>query len=144
MEESFHHQLMKTYYAVHKCVVSKTQKIGLTSGQPKILEMLLEHDGVEQVTIAENCKIEPATVGNLLGRMEDNGLVERKRKENNRRSLFVYLTDKGRAAAENTERIFEEVEHQAFSGMDEDKKEFICQCLKQIYNNLESNVKRRV
>ena len=42
MERSFHHILMKAYFAMHKSVMAEAQKIGLTSGQPKIKNKIKE------------------------------------------------------------------------------------------------------
>lgn len=68
----------------------------LTPGQPKILDYLLLHDGAVQKEIAEACHIESATMTSVLLGMENKGLVVRKNINSNRRSLYVYLTDKGK------------------------------------------------
>ena len=68
LQRSFHHKLMKTYFAMHRRVMSAAKELGLTSGQPKILEYLSEQEGVEQKTIARSCEIESATVGSILDR----------------------------------------------------------------------------
>ena len=70
-------------------------KIGLTSGQPKILYCLSKFKEADQKTIANYCEIEQATVGSILLGMENAGLIVRKQHEGNRRSLYVSLTDKG-------------------------------------------------
>lgn len=136
MQDSFHHILMKAHHAVHKCVMSEAKKHGLTSGQPKILEFLAEKDGVDQTTIAAACEIEAATVGNLLGRMESAGLIERRRMDGNRRSLFVYLTAAGRRAAEQTERIFDDVEKTAFAGLSREEVLSLRAMLGRVYANV--------
>ena len=136
MERSFHHILMKAYFAMHKSVMAEAQKIGLTSGQPKILELLYERDGVEQKTIAAHCEIEPATVGNLLGRMESAGLIERRRLGGNRRSLYVYLTDAGRDAAARMEEIFAAAEKRALEGVTDVERAELRKMLAGIYDNI--------
>ena len=103
---SFHHLLMKSYCALRRNVMGQAQREGLTAGQPKILEFLLTSEGVEQNKIARHCEIEAATAGSILNRMESAGLIERRRMGQNRRSLYVYLTEKGRMAAQKVENIF--------------------------------------
>lgn len=136
MQRSFHHKLMKTYFAMHRCVMSAAKKYGLTSGQPKILEYLLEQEGSEQKTIAGHCEIESATVGSILDRMEKNGLIERRRREGNRRSIYIYLTPTGRAAAEEIQKIFTAAEKIAFSGMNEQEIALLSEGIEKVYKNL--------
>lgn len=104
--ESLHYLLMKAHTRMHRRIRARAAELGLTSGQPKILEYLLQYGESNQKTIADYCEIEQATVGSILTRMEAAGLVVRAQHEGNRRSLYVALTVEGRAAAERMERIF--------------------------------------
>lgn len=136
LQRSFHHKLMKTYFAMHRRVMSAAKELGLTSGQPKILEYLSELEGVEQKTIARSCEIESATVGSILDRMEKSGLIERRRREGNRRSLYVYLTPAGRDAAAQTEKIFAAAEERAFAGMSQEEIALLRGGIDKVYENL--------
>ena len=136
MQQSFHHLLMKAHFVMHRRVMTQAKALGLTSGQPKILEFLSECEGVEQKVIARSCEIEPATVGSILDRMESAGLIERRREAGNRRSLYVYLTDAGKSAAAKTEEIFSHAEQDAFEDMDEAEIAALCASLQKIYRNL--------
>ena len=89
--ESLHYLLMKSHAMLSRNILSQANKIGLTSGQPKILDFLIKFGEADQKTIASYCEIEPATVGSILMRMEENGLIHRRQKEGNRRSLYVSL-----------------------------------------------------
>ena len=133
---SFHHKLMKTYFAMHRCVMAGAKKLGLTSGQPKILEYLSEQEGIEQKMIAKNCEIESATVGSILDRMEKNGLIERRRRDGNRRSLYVYLSPAGKAAAAEMEKIFAAAEEAAFCGMSREEISLLRENIEKVYENL--------
>ena len=111
--ESLHYLLMKTHTILNRQILNCAGKAGLTAGQPKVLEFLSQHGESDQKTIASYCEIEPATVGSILLGMEDAGLIVRRQHPGNRRSLFVYLTEKGRAAAEAMAEVFAEMEAQA-------------------------------
>lgn len=115
--ESLHYLLMKAHTVLNKKVLSSASEIGLTAGQPKVLEFLVKHEGSDQKTIAAYCEIEPATVGSILMRMEKAGMIERKQHPGNRRSLFVYLTEKGRRAAGEMSRLFADAEESAVWNM---------------------------
>ena len=115
--ESLHYLLMKTHYKLSRGILSEAAKIGLTPGQPKILEFLLSKTEADQKTIAAYCEIEPATVGSILLRMEDAGLVVRRQHAGNRRSLYVSLTESGQQAAMSMEHIFEQQEDWAIADL---------------------------
>ncbi len=128
--ESLHYLLMKSHTMVLRKILSEASKIGLTSGQPKVLDFLLKCEEADQKTIAAYCEIEPATVGSILLRMEDSGLVKRRQRDGNRRSLYVSLTEKGLEAAEKMKLIFQKTEQEAVQGLTEDEikslKELLC------------------
>lgn len=111
--ESLHYLLMKTHTMVQRDISAQAQKLGLSPGQPKVLDYLRNYEGSDQKTIAAYCEIEQATVGRILIRMEDAGLIDRRQKPGNRRSWYIYLTEKGRAAAEDLQAIFEQADRRA-------------------------------
>ncbi len=115
--ESLHYLLMKAHTMLQRRITAEAVKIGLSSGQPKVLDYLLQYEGSDQKTIAAYCEIEQATVGSILTRMESGGLVERRQREGNRRSLYVYLTDSGRRAAEDMRAVFAQADSRAAGGL---------------------------
>lgn len=139
--DSFHHWLMKLHLTFGKSVFAGAQKMGLTLGQPKILEFLDEVGSAEQKTIAQFCEIEPATVGGILQRMEESGLVTRTREKNNRRSVVVKLTAKGKEIAEEIQRQFDKWEEVALEGFSDDERKLFRDWLKKCYCNLQNNEK---
>lgn len=136
--ESLHYLLMKSHTLFSQKIFSRALNIGLTPGQPKILEYLIEHDGSDQKTISAYCEISQATVGTILGGMEKSGLIERKQKHGNRRSLYVYLTDKGKKAASKMALIFAESEQTALKGFTDEEREQLLILLNKISATLDA------
>ena len=136
---SLHYLLMKSHSLFSKRVLAEVSRIGLTPGQPKVLECLLQHGEVDQKTIAAHCEIEPATVGSILLRTEDAGLIQRRQKDGNRRSLFVSLTETGRAAAQQLEGIFKQVESDATSGFTPEEVAALQNLLGKLYDSLQKS-----
>ncbi|WP_297209156.1 MarR family winged helix-turn-helix transcriptional regulator [uncultured Flavonifractor sp.] len=95
MDQSFHYLLMAAQGLFQRAVMGELSAAGLTAGQPKVLDYLGLHDGSMQKHIAAGCQIDPATLTGLLGRMEEKGLIERRSRDGDRRSLHVYLTAEG-------------------------------------------------
>lgn len=115
--ESLHYLLMKAHTQLNRSIMARASRQGLTPGQPKILEFLLAHGEAEQKAIAAHCEIEPATVGSILLRMENAGLISRRQREGNRRSLYVSLTASGRQAARTMAQIFQEEDARAAASL---------------------------
>ena len=130
---ALHYLLMKTHNAIRKKISARAYELGFTTGQPRILECLMKQDGCEQKSIAASCDIEPATVGSVLNRMEQQGLVERRRHEGNRRSLFVYLTAKGHTAAADMQQVFSTFDALAASTLTPTEMQELEQLLQKVY-----------
>ena len=97
--------------------------LGLTPGQPKVLDYLSRFGERDQKTIAAYCEIEPATVGSILARMEAAGMIVRRHRPGDRRALLVSLTERGRAAAAEVDGVFARAEAEAARGMTADEVE---------------------
>ena len=134
MENSLHHLLMTDHSAFYKRIFSALKKEGLTSGQPKVLEYLAEHDGAMQKDIAAACRIEPATMTSLLSGMEKNELITRCAPD--RRSLCVYLTDKGKALVPLIEDEFSRIEDKATNGFSDEERQTLIALLSRLRENL--------
>ena len=139
--ESLHYLLMKAHTMLSHKILLETGKIGLTPGQPKILDYLLKYQEADQKTIAGYCEIEPATVGSILLRMENAGLIVRRQKEGNRRSLYVSLTDKGLHAAEKLADIFQAAENEAISSLSKEERTALKESLYKICVNMQTKRK---
>ena len=136
MKESIHYLVMANYLQFQKSLISNINNPELTSGQPKILEYLLFHDGAVQKEIAEACYIEPATLTSVLLGMENKELVIRKNKEGNRRNLYVYLADKRKNLANQIVEQFEQIEKRALSGLSGQDIESLNRMLAEICKNM--------
>lgn len=136
MELSFHYLLMANQAMVHKELLSSLADTPLSLGQPKILDYLKSHNGANQKEIASGCYIEPPTLTSLLTRMEEAGLIERRIQNNNRRTLYVYLTPKGKIYQERVSEEFEKIEDIVFEGFSKKEKESFMKAYIQIFDNL--------
>lgn len=114
-------------------------EIGLHRGQPQVLFKLGEHEGLAQSELAEKLELTPATLTNLLTRMERGGLIERRTDVVDSRCSRIFLTGDGRIklaqAIEQTERMDET----AFAGFSAEEQERLNQYLERIHKNLMGN-----
>lgn len=135
MSHSFHYLIMAEHSIFQKELLNRLKDTGLTIGQPKVLDYLKDHDGAGQKDIARGCHIEPGTLTTILNRMEDAGLVERRMLNGNRRSLYVFLTDKGKEQLELVTAAFSEMEAEAFRGLSETERKTFMDLFLRIYAN---------
>lgn len=135
MSPTFHYLIMSEHSMFQKELLNRLKNSGLTIGQPKVLDYLKDHDGAGQKDIARGCHIEPGTLTTLLNRMEDTGLVERRMLNGNRRSLYVFLTDKGKNRLALVTETFSEMEEKAFRGISESEREAFMNVFLRIYEN---------
>ncbi len=132
-----YHKLMLENQAMFaKKVFEQLADREISSGQPKILEYLYEHDGSVQKEIALACRIEQATVTSLLSRMEKKGIIERKMQNDNRRYLYVYLTEKGKEEAGCVKKAFDILEGIALKDFTNKEKEQFVEYLMRVNKNL--------
>ena len=136
MDQSFHYLLMINQSLFQKKMIARLSEIGLTSGQPKILDFLNQHNGCMQKELAFGCQIEQATLTGILERMEEKGLIIRKTKEKNRRSSYVFFTDKGMEYAAKVNCIFKEVEDEVLMGLSEEDKKDLTRIFTKICKNM--------
>lgn len=132
----YHKLMLENHTMFTKKVYERLADRELSSGQPKILEYLYEHDGSVQKEIAQACGIEPATVTSLLSRMEKNGIIVRKMQNNNRRFLYVYLTEKGKEEADYVKKAFDILEGIALKDFTNKEKDQFNEYLKRVNKNL--------
>nr|WP_314458590.1 MarR family transcriptional regulator [uncultured Clostridium sp.] len=132
----YHKLMLENHTMFTKKVYEQLADRELSSGQPKILEYLYEHDGSVQKEIAQACGIEPATVTSLLSRMEKNDIIERKMQNDNRRFLYVYLTEKGKEEASYVKKAFDILEAIALKDFTNKEKEQFLNYLERVNKNL--------
>lgn len=142
--ESIHYLLMSDHFLVQKSLLTSIKDSELTPGQPKILDYLQNHNGCVQKEIAKGCHIEPASITVILKGMESKGYIERKMLSGDRRSLYVFLTEKGKKYIEYLNKKFDKVENTALKNFSEDEKQQLNDLLMRVYENMIANEKEEI
>ena len=73
----------------------------------RTLSVLAENDGATSRELCEILDVRPSSLSELLGRMEEHGLVKREAMEEDKRAAKVLLTEEGKAAAAELRENFE-------------------------------------
>ena len=91
--------------------------VGATSAQWRAMFWLGREAGLKQVELAEKLDVEPITAGRIIDRLEEAGLVERRRDPVDRRVWRLYLTDKALPVIEKLKSTAEEIHSGAMAGI---------------------------
>lgn len=139
MMHSFHFLTMKIFHYTNRGMINKTRTLDLFPGQPKILQVLLEHDGENARDIGRQCVMDKSTMTGLLKKMEARGLITRRVSKEDKRVVNIFLTEKGREKAKQVNAIGAEIDAQALSVLSDEEKEMLFRLLNKILDNMEEN-----
>ena len=135
-ESSYHYLLMSNHLSLQKKIMAVLKPLGLSTGQPKVLDHLRYHNGASQKDIAHACHIEPASLTSILNRMEEKGLLERKMLNGNRRTFHIFMTESGKKNQKLVEETFEKIEETALNNVSEEEQKVFMEIFLRIYRNL--------
>jgi len=96
-----------------------SKHVGLTGPQLLVMQNIQEKPGIMVREIAENINLSPATITNILDRLEGRDLATRIRSTQDKRKVGVFLTEKGKVAVVNAPRPLQEHFVERFSQLKE-------------------------
>jgi MarR family transcriptional regulator, organic hydroperoxide resistance regulator len=111
-------------------------EIGLFRGQPPILFELGRCEGSTQSELAQKLELTPATLTNILTRMENSGLIERRSDPVDCRCSRIFLTESGRVKLSQAADQTQKMDETAFMGFKIEEQDQLKQYLERIHQNL--------
>jgi DNA-binding MarR family transcriptional regulator len=99
------------------------EQIALHRSQSMLLCKLYVQDGMTQSEIAQQLAVQGATVTDMLQRMEESGLVTRRRDLDDNRLVRVYLNAAGQEKERDIMDQFLKLESAVFAGFNESERE---------------------
>ena len=85
------------------------QRFGITSPQLQVLKIIVESEKpLSPVEISRSLSVTPSNITGILDRLEKMGLLERRRKEDDRRTISIVPTQEGIKLAQKTSQLIEE------------------------------------
>src|SRR5699024_7731580 len=91
--------------------------IDLHVGQEYALCILWEKDGITQTELRKQMRCEASTLSNMLSKLEQNGVVNRKQSEHDARSTNVFLTQKGKDLKKPVSQIWKTQQAKLLQGI---------------------------
>ena len=81
--------------------------------------------------------MEAGSLTTILNRMEENGLIERRTLNGNRRSFHIFMTEEGKEKQKLVDKAFSEIESRALMGISGEELERFMTVYEKIYSNLQ-------
>ncbi len=115
------------------------QELELSDGQPKILYILLGHEGCVQKDLAQMCQIRPSTMTVLLEKMKRDGFIYKEPMivSGGKRANGIFLTEEGRTKAEKIVELVDDLEEKSFHGFSDEERESLLSMLGRVAENLQ-------
>lgn len=92
------------------------------AGQSRILSILKESQPMTQSSLTEQLGVQPGTVSEVLGKLENAGLIIRTPSQQDRRTSIIELTASGLEAAETAMEQKQQRQAEMFSCLSEEEK----------------------
>ena len=134
--EMFGFEVAETAQAMRRAFDRRASVLGVTRAQWRVLVRLSLKGGVRQVELADALDIEPITLCRMIDRLEEGGLVERRRDEVDRRAWNIHLTEKARPLIADLRALGEALHGDALAGISEADQKIARDVLARVRANL--------
>lgn len=146
MEDTFTDNLIHKYMFVTKraanIVHDGLETLGLYRGQPVMLNLLWDKDGLSGRELSELMEVQPATVTKMVRRLKASGFVTTKQDSRDSRVSRVYLTDQGRAVKSEVVEVYKGIQDTVFKGFSQEEIQVFQTLLDQIGDNVRTMSER--
>lgn len=142
MERTFHMLLYRAFHAQHNALRPSLHRLGLGTGQPKILGYLTRNGASGQRQLADYYDVDPANICRMLDSLQKSGFVTRRPDSTDKRREVVDLTPAGREAYEQWQVCCREMEERMLRDFTPQEREDFSGYLARAYRNLKEE--RRV
>ena len=105
---------------------------GLTPQQFGLLRFLWEEDGLTQVELSNRSQIDRTTIGGLIDRLEQSGLLKRLPHPEDRRAYRIYLTAAGKAMEAELAPLAEELHRAILEPLSQDEVDSLTAILRKL------------
>ncbi|MBW2296705.1 MAG: MarR family transcriptional regulator [Deltaproteobacteria bacterium] len=132
LEECIIFQLAKAYQKAHGLFKKRLLPYGLTPIQHLILEALWMEDGLSQKDISTRLVLDKATLSGVLDRMSAGGWITKEQDLEDKRTLRICLTGKGKKLKPNLARERNQANDELLSSLNLEEKVLLKRLLKDV------------
>lgn len=114
----------------------RVRELGVTGPQARLLLTLDRNGGKNQGFYADRLDVEPITLCRMVDRLQEAGLIERRRDPADRRAWQLYLTSKATAQVSRLATHINDIVEESLAGIDDASREEFARMLALMSNNL--------
>ena len=129
-------EIAETALSLRRAFDRRAAPLGVTRAQWRVLAWLGREPGLRQVELADHLDVEPITLCRIVDRLEEAGLVERRRDPDDRRAWRLHLTTKGEPLLDELRVLAAAMAQEAFAGVPPQTIELLRTSLAQVRSNL--------
>ncbi|MDR2669741.1 MAG: MarR family transcriptional regulator, partial [Desulfovibrio sp.] len=108
--------------------------------QAHVLSILKERSPINQYELMEMLNVRSASLSEVLGKLERNGFIQRKRDEQDKRSVVVTVTEQGDAAVTEYQKGRSKSADALFASLTADERRQLADTMNKIINSLEQDL----
>ena len=136
MDENIGTLLAQVSRLMRRSFDERARGIGVTRPQWQVLSLLMLHAGSNQGALAELLEVEPITLGRMIDRLAEAGLVERRADPADRRAWRIFLTGTGEGLLDKLRPFGRETLDAALEGVSESDRDQFMMTLARVRSNL--------
>ena len=139
MDAQLAFDVVETARLIRREVNRRAAALGATRAQWRVLARLHRFGGgLRQVELADALDVEPITLCRMIDRLEESGLVERRRDPSDRRAWHIFLTPAAQPVIDQLSAIGAAFEAELVSGVSEQERDALTGLLARLRGNLSS------
>ncbi len=136
LDRSLGFMMNRTARSMRRALEARLVEHDLTATQYVVLVRMWEEEGTSISELGERLFLDNPTLTGIVDRMERDGLLQRRRDDEDRRVVKVYLTAKGKSLKKEIEHFAEETDKLAWDGFTESQKRELYNLHEKILGNL--------
>ncbi|MEO8619084.1 MAG: MarR family transcriptional regulator [Sphingomicrobium sp.] len=137
-------EIAETAHSLRREFDRRAAPLGVTRAQWRALAWIGRQPGMRQVELADHLDIEPITLCRIVDRLEEAGLMERRRDSADRRAWLLHLTDKGEPLVRDLRGLAATMADEVFDGIDPQAVALMRETLARIRENVADMAKERM
>ena len=115
---------------------ARARKLGVSRAQWQVLFVLSRTEGINQAGLAEALDVETITVGRMVDRLAEAGLVERRADPADRRAWRLHLTGRAHPTLAELRHVADQVMADTLAGLDDGERVQLANLLTRVRGNL--------
>jgi DNA-binding MarR family transcriptional regulator len=135
--------MRKVSMASFEAFAAATAEYGLHPMHYGMLQILEAEEPISQQELGRRTGVDPSTMVARMDVLDENGLVERARSPEDRRSYEIRLSEKGREALVNLRNVAEATGDEVFGVLSEKERALLQKLLIRLAENVDEQQRKR-